>query len=102
MDVNKIIAIIRRHRAKFRARDRSGPQEDMDEGVRLMPTNTMCSSQRLKKVDLSYGIARKNAEAEAQMFGDQAQSDREAIWRNGIFQGNFPERLRLCPPRKRR
>ena len=76
MDANDIIAIIRRRQAKFRARGRSGPQEDMDDAARLIADEYDVLLAEIKEVDIANRLEaeRKNKEAEAQILGDQGQS----------------------------
>ena len=76
MDANDIIAIIRRRQAKFRARRRSGPQEDMDEAARLITDEYDVLLAEIEEVDVAKRLEaeRKNKEAEAQILGDQGQS----------------------------
>jgi hypothetical protein len=75
MDVNDVIAIIGRRRAKFQAQRRSSAHERVDETVRLI---TEEYDGLLAEIEVAFAnqpaADLRNKKAEAEILGDQGQS----------------------------
>jgi hypothetical protein len=75
VDVNEVIAIIKRRQAQFRAQRRPGPQENMDESARLIVEEYDALLAEIEQALANQPEAElKNKEAEAEIIGDQGQS----------------------------